>query len=169
MKDERSVSLRPATRQDIDRMYQWRNDPDIYRWFREQDGELNWHDHVDWFQSRPDDREDLIIEYLGGPVGVVSIASDGDVGIYIGEQRLWGKGLASEALEKALNGRVGEFTAEIHVENEASQNLFESEGFEKTGQDGGWIKYKLEQSRWEMENEHGFMQGDGSLHVNRRD
>lgn len=160
-----SVSLRPATRQDIDRMYQWRNDPEIYRWFREQEEELDWHGHVEWFQNRPENREDLMIEYLGGAVGVVSLAADGDVGIYVGEKRLWGKGLASEALEKALEGRNRDFYAEIHTENTASQQLFERHGFEKVEQDGDWLQYEKTQTRWDMENEHGFMQGDGSLHV----
>jgi len=139
---DRSVSLRPATRQDIDRLYQWRNDPEIYRWFREQNGELDWHDHVEWFQNRPDDREDLIIEYLGGAVGVVSLAADGDVGIYIGEKRLWGKGLASEALEKALKGRCRDLSAEINIENTASQKLFERHGFEKVSREEEWIQYQ---------------------------
>lgn len=162
---ERSVSLRPANRQDVDQMFRWRNDPEIYQWFRNQDEPLNWHDHVDWFQSRPDERTDLIIEYPSTPAGVVSLAADGDVGIYIGEKHLWGKGIASEALEKALQGRYGEFSAEIHVDNTASQKLFEKQGFERVGKEGEWIQYQYVSRRWEMENEHGFMQGDGSLHV----
>ncbi|MFA9516861.1 GNAT family N-acetyltransferase [Halopenitus sp. H-Gu1] len=164
----RSVSLRQATRQDIDRIYQWRNDPEIYRWFRNQDEELDWHDHVEWFQNRPEDREDLIIEYMGGPVGVVALAADGDVGIYIGEKRLWGKGIASEALEKAIEDKREELSAEIHVDNTGSQKLFEKHGFERIGQEGEWIQYRRTWSRWDMENEHGFMQGDGSLHVEDR-
>jgi len=86
----RSITLRRATRQDIDQIYQWRNDPGIYQWFRQQDSELDWHDHVSWFTSRPENREDLMIEYLNGSIGVVSLATDGDVGIYIGEKHLWG-------------------------------------------------------------------------------
>lgn len=142
----RSVSLRPATRQDMDRIYRWRNDSDIYRWFREQDDELEWHDHVEWFRNRPADREDLIIEYLGRPVGVVSVAADGDVGIYIGEKRLWGRGLASAALEEALDGRDRTLSAEIRAENTASQRLFERHGFETVGRDGEWLKYRRERS-----------------------
>lgn len=130
-----SVSLRPATWQDIDNLYQWRNDPQIYRWFREQDGELDWHEHVSWFQNRPESRSDLIIEYLGTAVGVVSIAADADVGIYIGEQHLWGRGIASEALGQAVEGRSAQLHAEIHVDNSASVRLFERHGFEETDRD----------------------------------
>lgn len=165
---EREVTLRPANRQDIDRMFQWRNDPDIYQWFREQNSELEWGGHVQWFMNRPEDREDLIIEYMGSPCGVVSLASDGDVGIYIGKKHIWGKGIASRALERALSGRNDEFTAEIHEDNGASQQLFEGVGFERVGKDDGWIQYRFDNPRWEMDNEHGFMQGDGSIHVNRR-
>ena len=136
------ISLRPATRQDLDRMYQWRNDPDIYRWFRGQDTELDWHSHVEWFQNRPPDREDLIIEHRGTPVGVVSLASDGDVGIYIGEKHLWDRGIAKEALEIALEERDGEYHAEIHVDNSASKHLFKKVGFEEIERDGDWIQFE---------------------------
>jgi len=141
------VSLRPATRQDLDRMFQWRNDPDIYRWFRNQDGELDWDKHVEWFQNRPSDREDLIIEYRGIPVGIVSLASDGDVGIYIGEKQLWGKGIAKEALETALEKRDGDYHAEINVDNTASKQLFKEIGFERIERDGDWIQYEYRAKR----------------------
>lgn len=141
------VSLRPATRQDLDRMYQWRNDPDIYRWFRNQDEELDWHAHVEWFQNRPVDREDLIIEYRGTPVGVVSLASDGDVGIYIGEKHLWGRGIAKKALKIALEERDGDYQAEIHIDNAASKHLFKEVGFEEVGRDGNWIQLEYRSNR----------------------
>lgn len=141
------VSLRPANRQDIDRIFRWRNDYEIYQWFRNQDEPLDWYDHVEWFRSRPDDRIDLIIEYPSTPAGVVSLAVDGDVGIYIGEKHLWGKGIASEALAKALHGRFGEFSAEIHIDNTGSQKLFEKQGFERVAQEEDWIQYRYVRHR----------------------
>ena len=138
------ISLRPVTIRDLDWLYSWRNDPDIYQWFREQDGELAWSDHVAWFRSRTGERDDLVIEYLGEPTGVVSISADRDVGVYVGEKRLWGEGIASRALQKALADRWGTFTAEIHVENEPSQRVFESIGFEQTGRDGSWLQYRID-------------------------
>lgn len=137
-----SVSLRPATVQDLDAMYRWRNDPEIHRWFREQEGTLDWHDHVGWFQGRPEEREDLVIEYLGVGVGVVSIAADGDVGVYVGEKRLWGRGIASRALERAVEERSEPLRAQIHVENGASRRLFEGCGFEEVGREGDWLSYR---------------------------
>ena len=136
------VTLRPAEGQDIDALFEWRCDPEIYQWFRNQDEELEWDGHVNWFMNRPDDREDLMIEYGGGPVGVVAIASDGDVGIYIGEKDLWGQGIATDALTKAVDDRDRQLSAQIHVENTSSQKLFERVGFEECGQEDEWILYE---------------------------
>lgn len=156
------ISVRPATRQDLDRLYQWRSDEDIYQWFREQDEPLDWHAHINWWQNRPDARDDLIIEHGARPVGVVSIATDGDVGIYIGEKDMWGQGIAKEVLQQALDNRTREYTAEIHIENEASQRLFESVGFEQTETDGEWLQYEYpnQEVRREIAREDGYTQGD---------
>ena len=142
---DRTVSLRKATRMDLDDMYRWRCDEDIYRWFRNQDEPLDWDNHISWWESRSDGRDDFIIEQFGGGVGdgVVAIAEDGDVGIYIGEKRLWGEGLAKEALKKAIDRVDRDLVAQIHQENTRSQHLFESVGFERTGADGEWIEYEL--------------------------
>lgn len=161
-----TVSLRPATRQDIDRMYRWRCDEDIYRWFRNQNEELDWHDHVDWWRSRSEERQDLIIENRSRAVGVVAIAADGDVGVYIGEKDMWGRGIASEALSLALSDVRRELSAEIHEENHASIALFEAQGFEQVGQEGDWLQYRRPKPRPEGFPEgdwdHGLMQGERS-------
>ena len=136
------VTLRPVRVQDLELLLAWRSNPVIYRHFREQDGPLTWESHVTWFASRPDDRRDLLIEFRGRRVGVVSVSSDNDVGIYIGETALWGDGIASVVLDEVTTQYDEPLTAEVHSENTASQRLFEHCGFERVEEDE-WITYRF--------------------------
>jgi RimJ/RimL family protein N-acetyltransferase len=60
-----------------------------------------------------------------------------EVGIYVGEVTLWGRGIASEAIEFAVDwirerGYTGA-RARIDDDNEGSQQAFEKVGFRRTG------------------------------------
>lgn len=137
------VTLRPATTDDLELMFAWRNTERIYEHFEAQDGPLVWEDHVEWFDARPPDRDDFIIEYGGRRVGAVAIAADGDVGIYIGDSSIWRQGVATMALRSAIDRYSPDvkLTAKIHRDNEASRRLFEKVGFEQTRTDGEWLVY----------------------------
>jgi RimJ/RimL family protein N-acetyltransferase len=138
------VELRRARLEDVELMMAWRSNPRIYEHFRQQDEPFEWSGHIQWFSTRSPKRRDFIIEHQGRRVGVVAIATDGDVGIYIGEETLWGQGIATEALTLACK-RIDDrdLTAQIHTENESSQRLFEKCGFEYTGDDGKWKTYEF--------------------------
>lgn len=139
------VKLRRARIEDLELMMAWRSNPRIYSHFRQQEEPLEWSEHIQWFSTRSQERRDFIIEYQGRRVGVVAISTDGDVSIYIGEQTLWGQGIATEALTLACE-RVDDraLIAQIHVDNESSQCLFEKCGFEYTGDNGDWIVYEYD-------------------------
>lgn len=139
------VSLRPVEVSDLEILLAWRSNPRIYRHFREQDGPLSWEEHLDWFASRPSGRRDYVIEYAGRRVGSISLTEDGEVGIYVGELELWGSGVATVALERAIE-RVDDerLMADIHHENDASRRLFERCGFELAETEGDWERYTYE-------------------------
>jgi len=129
-----NIELRPTRLEDLELMLAWRSDPEIYEHFREQQEPLNWEDHVNWFINRPPDRHDFIIEYRGRRVGSVNVDKKDYIGVYIGEKSLWGQGIATETIEHVCDIlERAEFYAEIHIENTASQNLFEKCGFKKIG------------------------------------
>jgi RimJ/RimL family protein N-acetyltransferase len=137
-----NVELRKAGLDDLELMLAWRSNPRIYRNFRDQDEPLKWEEHIQWFCTRSPKRRDYIIEYQGRRIGVVAIARSGDVGIYIGEETLWGEGLATDALKLACE-RISDRSlhAQIHTENEASQHLFEKCGFEHERDEGEYMIY----------------------------
>lgn len=138
-----SIRITPISEDDIELVYAWRSNPDIYRHFRQQQGPLEWGSHVEWFRSRSDARHDFIIRYEGRRVGVVSIDASDEVGVLLGDFSARGQGVATASLNW-LRERFRERTplsAEIHEENQSSKQLFERCGFEKSGRDGNWIRY----------------------------
>jgi RimJ/RimL family protein N-acetyltransferase len=134
------VTLRQVRIEDLELMMAWRSNPRIYEHFREQEGPLEWAEHIQWFATRPPERRDFVIEYQGRRVGVVAIAADGDVGTYIGEESLWGEGIATEALKIACDRMEDRnLQAQIHTDNERSRRLFEKCGFEQVTTKGVWV------------------------------
>jgi len=124
----------------------WRSTPAVYEYARQQDGPLKWAEHVAWYESRASARHDFVIHYRGRRVGVVSVDSEGEVSIYLGDQSVRGNGVATAALSW-LCDRVQDRTplhAEVHMDNEASRRLFEGCGFEYDGTDGEWRQYVYE-------------------------
>lgn len=136
------VNLRLVRVDDLELLLAWRSNPKIYEQFREQEGPLSWAEHLTWFATRPHGRHDYIIEYDGRRVGSVAVTEDERVSIYVGETSLWGKGIASAALNE-ITRRYEQLTAVIHRENEASQRLFERCGFEHVG-GSEWLSYRYE-------------------------
>ena len=138
------MEFRPATADDLELMLAWRSHPKVYRHFYEQDEPLEWKEHLNWWESR-EHRRDWIITIREGDewrdVGNLNI-SDLDseapeVGVYIGELTLWGKGTATEALNFAVDWlrRRGYSTARARIldDNGPSKGVFEKVGFQRIG------------------------------------
>ena len=90
----------------------WRSNPLVYQGFYTQNAPLDWDGHVKWFRSRNQDWRTFIIHYdderyhFWRPIGVVTIGQldhwSPEIGFYIGEVSLWGKGIGREAVQLAL-------------------------------------------------------------------
>lgn len=143
-KSPSSLLVRPMEEDDLELVLAWRNNPEIYEHFVEQEGIIAWDDHVKWYESRPADRRDYIIRYQDRRVGVVSLDESDFVSIYIGEIPLWGEGIASRMLNWLTKRHHPDrsLQAEIHMNNKRSQELFEKCGFVQSDRDGDWIIYK---------------------------
>lgn len=143
IKQKHCIELAPIERNDLELILAWRSNPKIYRYFRTQDGPLEWNEHISWFESRASERYDFMIHYEGRRTGVVSIDQDNEVGIYIGDFSVHGQGIASATLKwlcDRFNNRTPLF-AEIHKSNTASKHLFQQCGFQQTESDGTWLRY----------------------------
>lgn len=134
------IEYRPATEGDLELLMAWRSHPKLYRSLYGQDGPLTWEDHLSWWRER-ENRRDYIITVNEGErwrdVGVVTLTGlDTDrpaVGVWVGEVTLWGNGVATEAVEFAVDWLDDHgypvVTAEIFEENSSSQHVFEKVGF----------------------------------------
>ena len=101
-----NVYLRPAELGDLPLMMAWRSSPLVYGGFYTQKQPLDWDEHVAWFKSRNQDWRSFIVLYGGRPVGVVNIGQldhwNPEIGYFIGEVSLWGKGIGREAVRLGL-------------------------------------------------------------------
>lgn len=151
------IHLQPATEEDLELLMAWRSHPDVYRYFYMQDGPLKWEEHYRFWNSRHD-RVDWII-YLDdgnrkrkvGSVNATNLSNDiPEIGIFIGEVTLMGKGIGTLALSLVVQWLrtrgYSRVRARISKDNTPSQRLFASIGFEEKGEihDGAeWIYEKL--------------------------
>jgi len=156
------VLLREATETDLELMMAWRSNPLVYQGFYTQDKPLTWEEHLNWWRSRNKDWRTFIIliqdqmthadiSYEDGLwrkrcVGVVNVGQldhwSPEVGYYVGEVTLWGKGIGKEAVRLALEwiknyGKDHTHITGIHTtipdNNEKSIRLIKSLGFEYLG------------------------------------
>ena len=141
---EGEIKLRELEESDLELLMSWRSNSELYKWFYLQNGALLWENHYNWWKSRKD-RVDWIIIYdeeskerRVGSANISDLESEHpEVGILIGEITLWGKGVASKALKMVISylkdkGYKGA-SANIFKKNKNSRRLFERNGFTMTG------------------------------------
>lgn len=138
------VEFRQIRVDDLELLIAWRSNPLIYKHLRDQDEALDWRTHIEWFDSRSDERIDYIIEYRGRRVGSVSVTEDRFVGVYVGEISLWGQGIGEYAVNWICerHGQTETLFAEVHKDNISSRRLFEKCGFSQDQRDCDWIIYR---------------------------
>ncbi len=132
--DQTLVTLRPANKGDIDRVYQWQLLPEIRRYARNSDVPSR-SEHNEWMQSRLNDSNCIFsILYHGeDPSGVIRLdrisAEECEISIYIIPSK-FGVGLASSGL-KLVDRFVPHMSirAEVLSENIASHKLFRRSGY----------------------------------------
>lgn len=138
------IEYRPATECDLELLLAWRSHPKLYENFYLQEGPLDWETHKEWWESREHRRDWIIIvnsekRWRGvGSVNVTNLDTDvPEIGIYVGEITLWGNGVASDAVEFAVNWTRSQgysaVKARVLEHNEASRQVFENLGFRKVG------------------------------------
>ena len=135
------MRLLKATNSDLELMMAWRSNPLIYEGFYQQTKPLKWEEHVNWFNSRNKDWRTFIIEYEGRKIGIVTIGQldhwSPEIGYYLGEVSLWGRGLGKGAVGLALDwlktyGKEHAHTT-VLKSNKRSLNLLKSLGFKILG------------------------------------
>jgi len=138
------IYLREVTEQDYELMLAWRNDKEISLGFYSQaEGKtISWEEHLNWIESRNKDWRTFIIIYENRRIGVLTIGQLDhwcpEIGYYIGEKSLWGKGIVKAAIRLGLehikkNGKEYAHTT-VKDDNIRSNRVLKSLGFEQTGE-----------------------------------
>jgi len=137
------ILLREATETDLALIMSWRSNPDIYQGFYSQKAPLVWEEHLRWWESRNKDWHQFIIVLVDDTsfrdIGVISIGQcdnwNPEIGVFIGEVSLWGKGLAADAIGEALKWLRENGYSQIHTtikdDNERSIRLVTKLGFQR--------------------------------------
>ena len=161
MTRSRSVRLRALEYKDIDTLYRWENDTEIWSvsetyapFSKTVLGQFIESQRQDIYATR---QLRLVVERIDdcAAVGAVDIF-DFDahnrraaVGILIYEKSLRGKGYGSQALESVIEYAskvldMHQLYCDIHVDNHASLALFEGAGFARVGVKHSWSRVGAE-------------------------
>lgn len=142
-----TTEFRPVTTDDLELLLAWRSHPELYNHFSRQDDPLTWKDHFEWWQSRENRRDWIIVinsderwRDVGSVYATELDTETPEVGVYVGEITSWGNGIATDGLNFIIDW-LGEHNyskarAKIADANEPSQNLFQKVGFERVGPAG---------------------------------
>jgi len=143
-----TLALRQATENDLEVMMAWRSHPQIYKYFYLQDTPLKWHEHYNWWKSRTNrvdwiivliDSDNSTIQRMVGSINVSKLdTKNPEIGIYIGEITMWGRGLARTSILLVLRWLKSmgykRACARVMSENARSIKLFTSLGFKLKGE-----------------------------------
>src|SRR3989338_7453110 len=99
------VKLKEVRESDLELLIAWRSNPNVYRYFYNQDYPLSWGEHYRFWQTKHN-RKDWVIYFqedaIWRKVGSVYITKlhqkIPEIGIYIGEVTLHRRGVGTKAL-----------------------------------------------------------------------
>lgn len=139
-----SYRLRPATLEDAERLFVWRNDP-ATRTASHNAGELDWNTHVDWLKRSLEDPNRQLMIALCEDVPVGTVRADKADGMWklswtvAPESR--GRGIGSAIVKLAVEHVNGAILAEIKAGNSASARIAENAGLKFLGEKNGVMHF----------------------------
>lgn len=150
--------LRRAVEEDLHLIFKWRNQKQVYEGFYTQTQPLSWQEHVEWWHSRNKDWREFIICLKEKTdireIGVVTVGQldhwSPEIGYFIGEISLWGKGYGTKAIRQVLSWLKNIGKEYVHTtaldKNERSLKLLKKLGFYCLGparQGESWYQRRL--------------------------
>ena len=144
------ISLRKASFSDIEFLWYLRNQPDVYKYFR-QARKTSWPEHIKWILPiilGKDNKNIYVIRESEVPIGQVRFdylkSKKAEISISLLKEYR-GKGLAAKALSLAIEKEKGTklFIAYVHKNNTGSIKFFEDLNFKFKDKKGKWLKYVL--------------------------
>lgn len=151
------VTIRPLKEDDALVSFEWRNDPDIWRYTGSKpDREITPEIEKQWIIkaiNEPKSKRFAIItdDVYVGNVYLTNIKDKtAEYHIFIGDKNYWGKGIAGKATDLIIKFGKDELGLKaiylsVHKDNVAAVHLYEKFGFRKTEDElNNFIKMRLE-------------------------
>ena len=144
------IRFRAVEREDLPRFVAWLNDPEVLQGLLLY-LPLSLNDEENWYESmtkRPTDEHPMVIEIQQpdewlpiGNCGFVNIdwrSRSGDVGIFIGEKRLWNQGYGTDAMRLLLQHgfhtlNLNRIALDVYDTNLRAVRSYEKAGFVHEG------------------------------------
>ncbi|MFA6700019.1 MAG: GNAT family N-acetyltransferase [Thiomicrospira sp.] len=144
--EQNSVVLRLANFDDVNILYEWRND-EATRLASHNSEPVAYENHVSWLKNtlQNPDRILYIAEFWGKPIGTLRLDKDGDfyeVSWTIAPTER-GKGLGTKMVSKIIGETNFKLRAEVKENNLGSKKIAEFNGFELTDIKSGVLHYML--------------------------
>lgn len=137
-----NIKLREVTKNDMELIMSWRSNELIYRYFIKQNGPLSWKEHYDFWISRKNRKDWIILlkeHEQWRKIGSINVSDldkpHPEIGIFIGEIGLWGRHIGRNATKIIVDWlKKKNYAGAIAIvlkENHSSIRLFESLNFKK--------------------------------------
>lgn len=145
------ISLRKINFYDIELLWHLRNQPDVYKYFR-QNRRVSWEKHIKWIVPiiLGMAKKDLfMIQHESLPIGQIRFDyqknKEAKVSIAILKE-FRGRGISRESFKKAVKlvkkeKKLKTIIAEVHKNNIPSQRFFKKLNFKLKEKKGSWLKY----------------------------
>lgn len=137
------IYLRPLALEDAKTASKWRNNPSVWEYTRHRsDQPVTEEIEREWIArviARPNERRFAIcLKHSGQYIGNIQLVDIRDKNahyhIVIGEEKFWGRGIASQATEQLLRYAFLDLALEtvmldVHYKNKAALSLYKKTGF----------------------------------------
>ncbi|MFH1401645.1 MAG: GNAT family N-acetyltransferase [Parcubacteria group bacterium] len=145
------ISLRKINFYDIELLWHLRNQPDVYKYFR-QNRRVSWEKHIKWIMPiilGMAKKDFFMIQHESLPIGQIRFDyqknKEAKVSIAILKE-FRGRGISRESFKKAVKlvkkeKKLKTIIAEVHKNNIPSQRFFEKLNFKLKEKKGNWLKY----------------------------
>jgi RimJ/RimL family protein N-acetyltransferase len=138
--ESKNLSIRKVNEQDLDRCYEWVNDPQVRAQSYNQSS-ISLQEHTAWFRNKLNDSNSYfyILELNGEPVAQIRFQVSGNEAVlgYLASDQIRSKGLGTTILSKGVDAFTKDYSKAIQIigfvkkTNIPSQRSFERLAFEK--------------------------------------
>lgn len=144
-----NIYLRPITKADLQCLNRWKNDEDVFMYLGGGFSPVSVDQHEKWLDSLIDmtgkNRRFMICDTQDEPIGMIGlydinwISRVCEIGVYIGNKDVWGKGYASEACKlleafAADHLNVRKLKLSVVADNGTALKMWTSLGYSKIGE-----------------------------------